>query len=614
MAVKPKKDEYKQVSVSEFFEKNRHILGFDSAQKSLFMIVKEAVDNSLDACEERGILPEISVRIERKQNDIFRITVEDNGPGIERTIVPRVFGQLLYGSRFHVLRQTRGQQGLGITASILYGQSTSGEPCEIITKRAQDEVAFHFILGIDVRTNTADLKVEEPVIWDRESGTSIAITAKGRYVTGKQSIMEYLKEVAVVNPNARIHFTDPDGKSLVFERSIEEPAKPSKATKPHPYGIELGELLSLSQITESTTLLKMLSSEFSRLSDNSASEILVKAGIDPEMNPRDLAKDGANAIMEAIANTKLMPPTAESLSPISEQFIRLGMLSVYGEERPSFFGKPVSGKVRIYKGNPFSVEVGMVYGGDLPSEQPVRIVRYANKVPLLFQPGSCAITQAVSDIDWRQLGFDQKQGKGVPYGPAIILVHVHGPRIPYISESKEAIAPIEEIMDEIRNVIRIEVRQLRKFNSRAERNKKIGEKFNLVSVVVPEIAKKSAEILSMEIPDCKMVISRIANVVFVREDIAGENGRKTSRTSVVNYTMENISMNLKIVYPFGEKDLEIRDLPPSESFTYDQDLDKIAGGYSGAEFYFTGINPVYVQGAEELPADWGLKGVETVEE
>lgn len=614
MAVKPKKDEYKQVSVSEFFEKNRHILGFDSAQKSLFMIVKEAVDNSLDACEERGILPEISVRIERKPNDIFRITVEDNGPGIERTIVPRVFGQLLYGSRFHVLRQTRGQQGLGITASILYGQSTSGEPCEIITKRAQDEVAFHFILGIDVRTNTADLKVEEPVIWDRESGTSIAITAKGRYVTGKQSIMEYLKEVAVVNPNARIHFTDPDGKSLVFERSIEEPAKPSKATKPHPYGIELGELLSLSQITESTTLLKMLSSEFSRLSDNSASEILVKAGIDPEMNPRDLAKDGANAIMEAIANTKLMPPTAESLSPISEQFIRLGMLSVYGEERPSFFGKPVSGKVRIYKGNPFSVEVGMVYGGDLPSEQPVRIVRYANKVPLLFQPGSCAITQAVSDIDWRQLGFDQKQGKGVPYGPAIILVHVHGPRIPYISESKEAIAPIEEIMDEIRNVIRIEVRQLRKFNSRAERNKKIGEKFNLVSVVVPEIAKKSAEILSMEIPDCKMVISRIANVVFVREDIAGENGRKTSRTSVVNYTMENISMNLKIVYPFGEKDLEIRDLPPSESFTYDQDLDKIAGGYSGAEFYFTGINPVYVQGAEELPADWGLKGVETVEE
>ncbi len=614
MAVKPKKDEYKQVSVSEFFEKNRHILGFDSAQKSLFMIVKEAVDNSLDACEERGILPEISVRIERKPNDIFRITVRDNGPGIERTIVPRVFGQLLYGSRFHVLRQTRGQQGLGITASILYGQSTSGEPCEIITKRAQDEVAFHFILGIDVRTNTADLKVEEPVIWDRESGTSIAITAKGRYVTGKQSIMEYLKEVAVVNPNARIHFTDPDGKSLVFERSIEEPAKPSKATKPHPYGIELGELLSLSQITESTTLLKMLSSEFSRLSDNSASEILVKAGIDPEMNPRDLAKDGANAIMEAIANTKLMPPTAESLSPISEQFIRLGMLSVYGEERPSFFGKPVSGKVRIYKGNPFSVEVGMVYGGDLPSEQPVRIVRYANKVPLLFQPGSCAITQAVSDIDWRQLGFDQKQGKGVPYGPAIILVHVHGPRIPYISESKEAIAPIEEIMDEIRNVIRIEVRQLRKFNSRAERNKKIGEKFNLVSVVVPEIAKKSAEILSMEIPDCKMVISRIANVVFVREDIAGENGRKTSRTSVVNYTMENISMNLKIVYPFGEKDLEIRDLPPSESFTYDQDLDKIAGGYSGAEFYFTGINPVYVQGAEELPADWGLKGVETVEE
>jgi DNA topoisomerase-6 subunit B len=614
MVSKPKREEYKQVSVSEFFEKNRHILGFDSAQKSLFMIVKEAVDNSLDACEEKGILPDISVIIEKKSGNIFRMTITDNGPGIERTVVPRVFGQLLYGSRFHVLRQTRGQQGLGITASILYGQSTSGEPCEIITKRAQDDVAFHFILGIDVRTNTADLKIEEPMIWARDSGTSISITAKGRYVTGKQSIMEYLKEVAVVNPNARIHFTDPDGKSIVFERSIEEPAKPSKATKPHPYGIELGELLSLCQITESDTLLKMLSSEFSRVSENSAMEILEKAKVGPETKPKEITKEQANAIMEAIGSTKLMPPTAESLSPISEQFIRLGMLSVYGEERPAFFGKPVSGKVRIYKGNPFSVEVGMVYGGDLPSEQPVRIVRYANKVPLLFQPGSCAITQAVSDIDWRQLGFDQKQGKGVPYGPAIILVHVHGPRIPYISESKEAIAPIEEIMDEIKNVIRVEVRQLRKFNSRAERNKKIGEKFNLVSKVVPEIAKKSSEILSRDVPDCKMVISRIANVVFIREDIIKENERKISRTSVVNYTMENISMNLKIVYPFGEKDLEIRDLSSSEIYQHDEDLERIAGGYSGAEYYFTGINPVYVQGADELPADWGLKGVETYEE
>ncbi len=614
MPGRAKKEEYKQVSVSEFFEKNRHILGFDSAQKSLFMIVKEAVDNSLDACEERAILPEIKVSVDRVKDDIFRITVEDNGPGIERTVVPRVFGQLLYGSRFHVLRQTRGQQGLGITASILYGQSTSGEPCIITTKRREDEVAFHFVLGIDVRSNKADLKVEEPIIWDRESGTSITITAKGRYVTGKQSIMEYLKEVAVVNPNARIQFTDPDGKTVTFERSINEPAKPSRPTKPHPYGIELGELLSLSQFTESTDIVKMLATEFSRVSENSATEIVQKAGVDPGMNPKDLTKEQAESLMKAIGETKLMPPTGESLSPISEQFIRLGMLAVYGEERPSFFGKPVSGKVRIYKGNPFSVEVGMVYGGDLPSDQPVRIVRYANKVPLLFQPGSCAITQAISDIDWRQLGFDQKQGKGVPYGPAIILVHVHGPRLPYISESKEAIAPIEEIMDEIKNVIRIEVRQLRKFNSRAERNKKIGEKFNLVSVVVPEIAKKASEILSKEIPDCTMVITRIANVVFVREDIINENGVKISRSSVVNYTMDKISMNLKIVFPFGEKDMEIRDLEPSKSYIFDQELSRITGGYSGAEYYFTGINPVYVQGAEELPADWNLKGVETVEE
>lgn len=611
MPKKAETDSYRQVSVSEFFEKNRHMLGFDSLQKSLFMMVKEAVDNSLDACEEHGIIPEISVGITLLKEDMYEVAVLDNGPGIERTVVPRVFGQLLYGSRFHVLKQSRGQQGIGITAAILYGQSTSGEPSVITTRRPEDAVAYRFVLGIDVKNNTAHVHSEDPVIWEKPSGTEIRIRAKGRFISGKQSIGEYLRELAVVNPNAKISFTDPEGKKTIFEKSIDEPSKPPKATKPHPYGVEIGDILSICRESKEDSLESLLSSSFSRVSKSTALEILKNAEVDPSTPPSRVEKQIAEKIISGVMKTKLMPPSAESLSPITEHFIRTGMLSVYGEHKPSFYGKPVSGRVAIYKGNPFSVETGMVYGGALPSDETIQVLRYANKVPLLFHPGSCAITKAISELDWRQFGFEQKQGKGVPYGPAIIMVHVYGPRLPYTSESKEAIAPVDEITEAVKSAIKMELKQLRKFNSRADRNKRMGEKFQLVSTVIPEIAKKSSEILSLEIPDCRVVISKIANVVFVRESIKEENGKKYSVTEVINYTMSPISMNLKVIFGEKETDLKIEGLDMSETFTYKHD-EPLEQGME-AEYYFTGINPVLVQGAEELPSDWGLKGVETYE-
>ena len=110
---------HRDISVAEFFEKNRHLLGFDNARKALLTCVKEAVDNSLDACEEAGILPEIQVELIDMGNNRFRVIVEDNGPGIIRAQIPKVFAKLLYGSKFHRLKQSRGQQGIGISASVM---------------------------------------------------------------------------------------------------------------------------------------------------------------------------------------------------------------------------------------------------------------------------------------------------------------------------------------------------------------------------------------------------------------------------------------------------------------------------------------------------------------
>ena len=90
----------KQVAISEFFEKNKHFLGFDSLTRSLITAVKEAVDNSLDACEEARILPKIKVRISKidDKKNIIELQTEDNGPGIPKRSIEKVFGQLLFSS------------------------------------------------------------------------------------------------------------------------------------------------------------------------------------------------------------------------------------------------------------------------------------------------------------------------------------------------------------------------------------------------------------------------------------------------------------------------------------------------------------------------------------
>src|SRR3989344_3918385 len=118
----------REISISEFFTKNRHLLGFDNPTRALLMTVKETVDNSLDSITEAKILPEILVQIKKLAEDRFKVIVEDNGPGIVKEQIPRVFGKLLYGSKFHRHRQSRGQQGIGVSASVLYSQLTTGKP------------------------------------------------------------------------------------------------------------------------------------------------------------------------------------------------------------------------------------------------------------------------------------------------------------------------------------------------------------------------------------------------------------------------------------------------------------------------------------------------------
>ncbi len=610
--------DFREASISEFFEKNRHILGFDSPQKSLFMIVKEALDNSLDACEEYQILPDIKVKIEKQSDDEYLITVEDNGPGIERKQVPDVFGKLLYGSRFHSFKQSRGQQGIGITAAILYGQITTARPAYIKTKRAQDDVAYEFELGINVKENRAQINYERPVIWDVTSGTVVAIPARAKYQTGRQSVWEYIRETAVANPNANFSFTDPDGRTLEIRRVVETPSKPGTAIKPHPLGLEIGEINSMSKSTHAETMMEFLKGDFNRVSDRIAEEILQKSGIRPEERPSEITLEQVRKLRDAFGQVKLMPPPTDCLSPLGHEFIIKGLKNVYGESRPSHYSKPVVRPISIHNGNPFAVEAGLVYGGDLRSDEPVRVVRLADKVPLLYQAGACAITRAVQEMDWRPYGLDQKSGQGIPFGPAVIFVHVYGIRIPFTSESKEAIASVDEITVEVTMALKSLGRSVKSFLGKKDRRKKVYEKFRLVSLLIPEIGRKSSVILGKDIPPLDSVISKIANVVFVTEDIINDGGMTRSKVKVINYTRHPVSMKLyadpPVAYYDGDDMVwDILDLQPSLEVEFSIPLSNVPQEYPGTAFYFTGIDPVHVQGADPLPADYGMESISIID-
>ncbi|MCL4315252.1 MAG: DNA topoisomerase VI subunit B, partial [Candidatus Thermoplasmatota archaeon] len=553
----------REISISEFFNKNRHILGFESPQKSLFMIVKEAVDNSLDACEEYGILPEIEVIVQKADQDEFIISVEDNGPGINRKEVANVFGKLLYGSRFHQVRQSRGQQGIGITAAVFYGQITTGKHAVVETRIPGDDLTYRFEVGIDVKTNSGIIFSETPGIKEKPHGTKVTIHARGKYQEGKQSILEYLRETAAVNPDMDLKFTNPEGKTIRFQRTIDELPKKAVAVKPHPYGTEIGDLQFVIADQRNESITQVLQNSFSRMSRKSAGEVLANANVEPEKKAESLSLQEIRRIVEAFATVKIMPPQTDCLSPLGIEYIRRGLRNVYEELKPSFYSKPVTRNPIVYKGNPIIVEVGLVYGGDLSPEEPIRIVRYANKVPLLYQQGACAITKAVSEFDWRQFGLEQRSGAGIPFGPMILLVHVCGTKIPYSSESKEAIAQVPEIVDEIKQALRISARSLRTFMRKRERRGKANEKYRLVAQILPEISAKSAKVLGLEPVDTSKTISRVANVVLVRETVEKDVEGFSVKCSVTNYTKETWSFKLHIAPASGKSSLdtfEVKDL------------------------------------------------------
>ncbi|MBN2580526.1 MAG: DNA topoisomerase VI subunit B [Pirellulales bacterium] len=566
----------RDISVSEFFAKNRHLLGFDSPRRALLTAVKEAVDNALDACEEAGILPEIWVHVQRISPDRYKVGVQDNGPGILKKTIPLIFGKLLYGSKFHRLRMSRGQQGIGISAAGMYGMLTTGKPIKIMSKISRKDPAHYYEIQIDTKRNLPEILngrgdgVEVPpgaagqraidkhgIEWeDLEHGTRVTIELEGKYQRGRGSVDEYLEQTAIANPHVAIHYTDPDEKKIDYARVAENLPPEPKEIKPHPYGVELGHLVTMLKDTKAPTIAQFLGTSFSRVSRKIAKKICEKAGVKIRSNPKKSGRHEADLIYKAIQETKIPAPTTDCISPIGEELIIKGLHHIV----PGEFYTAATRPPAVYRGNPFVIEVGLAYGGaavahrvgrealaelieetdartlrqflittfngigadgadkilaesalktrvspgnlkkaeidklhealqnvNVSDGQSMNILRYANRVPLQFQAGACAITQTVMQTNWRAYGLQQSRGS-LPAGPVTLMVHMASVWVPFTSESKEAVASYPQIQKEIRLALQAVGRKLGMYLRRRRRVHHEGQRRNLFLRYVGEVA------------------------------------------------------------------------------------------------------------------------------
>jgi DNA topoisomerase-6 subunit B len=697
------------ISIAEFFEKNKHMLGFDSGARALVTAVKEAVDNALDACEEAGILPDIYVEIQ-EAGDYYRLIIEDNGPGITKEQLPKIFGKLLYGSRFHAREQNRGQQGIGISAAVLYSQLTSGKPAKVTSRPKGQADAQYFELIIDTDTNEPEISVDETTSWERPHGTRIELEMEAN-MRARSSLKDYIQDTAVVNPHARIEFKEPGmAESVKYERAegADLPAE-TEEIRPHPHGVELGTLLKMLDATESYSISGFMQGEFTRVGQKTAESVIanfndrhfgrgmswsppashedddietavedavvnkgatataafatavtdeiedrgrvahhdvvaiVEAAADdveadhdanfgetvrenaveaawaavtaernsdlyelvdaattvrkddaavegmasrlaqkfpvpaeaetdderrhqltrdefreyvdraadmtedqddvtfgetarenivdelwqvagqvpddpPSVTEVAADRDTASELLTAMRETDIIAPPTDCLAPITDELVESGLRKEYDAD----FYAASTRDAAVHGGDPFIVEAGIAYGGDLPAEGTVEVRRFANRVPLVYQRGACATTDVVKSINWRNYNLDQPGGSGIPNGPAVIMVHVASTNVPFTSESKDAIANVPEMEDEIELAIREAARELKSYLNKRRSMQQRREKQDKLATILPEMAEKLTEVTGSEELNIDDSIARIMNNVLVERQVEGD--------------------------------------------------------------------------------------------
>ncbi|HOW29055.1 MAG TPA: DNA topoisomerase VI subunit B [archaeon] len=449
--------EFKEHSVADFFKKNKQMLGLSGKQRTMTTIIHELVTNSLDACEEAGILPELEVSISELGTEYYEISVVDNGPGIPEDKLASAMGKLLAGTKFHRLVQTRGQQGIGVSGIILLSQMTTGKPTKIISGTNKGKTVS-IEISIDSKTNTPKV-TDKHYLENKFKGLAVKCKFKDIvYKKGQSSVDEYLRRTAIANPHLTLKFQDPNGEATKYTRTVNKLPNIPTAVKPHPRGVTVDEMLTYARHAQARKVNSFLTTTFDRFGQTSVDNVQQLVHFDLNKDPRSLSWEEAEDLIKAIKQTKFIAPSTDNLVPIGEDQIKKSLKAIVEPE----FLAVVTRKPTVYQGGyAFQIEAGVAYGGkagrlisvektsgkEVITEE-VRsseIIRYANKAPLLFDAGGCSITKTAESVDWKRYGISN-----FDTSPITVFVNLISVHIPYTSAGKSAVSDDPDIVNEIK--------------------------------------------------------------------------------------------------------------------------------------------------------------------
>lgn len=457
----------RKINPAQYYRDNLGQLGFGDLEHAMLQTVKELVDNGLDAAELMRVPPYVRIEIEAlarsyevtskdgevKSFPIYRIRVDDNGLGVVRQKVSKCFGTVLYGSKFFSFKQSRGQQGIGVHAAIIYAQLTSLDPATITTKTAEDNLAYQIQLKIDCDHNKPIIIKDSFVKFDRPHGTTVEVRIAGKY---SDRIRRYIEELSIANPHAQVRLkikqTPESEAEIVFiKRSTEEIPAPAEEIKPHILSVEPGFLEDMIHRDDCCkNAATFLSKHFCKISRPKAAELITKTGTKPEA-PVDSLK--VEAILKAAKSLRLAKPPLDVLSPIGKENLKRALKKLYPDAEliDAIPRDPWS-----FRGIPFQIEVAVAFGGksvekdcQVSREGVVRprIIRVANKCPLIYDSRDCLLYRVVRDLDWRIYKLIQAEG-GLPSAAMVQVISITSSRVPYVGPGKYAIAFHQEIYDE----------------------------------------------------------------------------------------------------------------------------------------------------------------------
>jgi DNA topoisomerase-6 subunit B len=441
-------------------------------------------------------------------SNIYVMRVVDNGTGLPSEEIPHCFGQVFYGSKY-TLKQARGTFGLGGTITILYGQITTHKPVTIASSTGGEIHEYEMMIDIQ---NNRPMILKHRVVENKKKwrGTAVELQMEGDYSRIKSRLLDYLKQTAMVNPYADITFVDPSGRLYRYERGTTKMPPLPQAVKPHPHGIDVENFRRLVSITKEKTMKNFMVTHFQGIGSKTADRFLKAANISVRAKPKSLKpEDIVTLVRTAREFTDFKRPDPSCLSPIGEELMETGITKELNLTERDFL-KVVTRKPSTYLGFPFIVEAAVATGPSISKQYKggTSIIRFANRIPLLFDESSGVVWKVVNrNINWSTYRVYADT-------PLVIVVHVCSTKIPYKTVGKEYMADQPEVEREVTNAIRTAARSLRIYISRSIRAAREKRRLNIFEKYLPKIAEFSTKLSDNdEPPDIAPLLTTVSTAI-----------------------------------------------------------------------------------------------------